>query len=95
MKRRSQEEWKTLIKQQEASGLSTKEFCREQGINDHYLSCVKSKLKKLSSPQSGFQTVGTLLPSQSISLRCGDIAIHLPANLDPAWLAMLVKQLSA
>ncbi len=94
MKRRSQEEWKNLIEQQQISGQSTQEFCQEHGINDHYFSCVKSKLKKQSGPQPGFQTLGTLVSSPGIIVRRGDIAIHLPTNLDPTWLATLVKQLS-
>ena len=95
MKRRSREEWKHLLDQQASSGQSTKQFCQEHGINEHYFSCVKSKLKQAGRRQSRFQSIGTLAPIQMITLRQGDIVINLPPTIDPAWLAALAKQLAA
>lgn len=51
MTRRSQSEWQTLIKQQQDSGLSAAEFCRQHDINQKYFSARKQQLAK---PESDF-----------------------------------------
>jgi len=37
-RRRSQEQWQLLIKEQQSSGLNAAEFCRQKGLNDKYFS---------------------------------------------------------
>lgn len=95
MKRRSREEWEHLIAQQQSTGQSVKQFCQEYSINEHYFSCVKSKLKKEVPHKSGFQSLGAFVPLQTITLRHGDIVIDLPPTIDPAWLGTLAKKLAA
>jgi len=48
-KRRSQEQWQLLIKEQQSSGLNAAEFCRQKGLNDKYF----SKRKRQLSTQHG------------------------------------------
>ena len=94
MTRRSQEEWKTLIERQKESSQSATQFCQEHNINEHYFSCVKSKLKKKPVASQLFQSIGSLVPSQSITLQIGDMHINLPPSVDAAWLATLIKHLA-
>ena len=43
-KRRSQEQWQLLIKEQQSSRLNAAEFCRQKGLNDKYFSKCQHQL---------------------------------------------------
>ena len=94
MRRRSQEEWEQLIQQQKDSGQTAKKFCQAHDLNEHYFSCVKYRFRKQEKKASQFQPLGSLLPTQGISLHCGETIIRLPASVDATWLATLIKHLT-
>lgn len=94
MKRRTQDEWRELISQQNESGLSASQFCKERGINDKYFSTVKYKLKDKIKSQQNFHTLGILGGSQSITLGSQGVDIQIPLSVDAHWLATLAKQLA-
>ena len=94
MKRRTRDEWRELIAQQKESGLSASQFCKERGINDNYFSTIKYKLKEKNNSQKGFQAVGMVGRSQSITLRAKGVDIQIPLLVDAHWLAALAKQLA-
>lgn len=94
MKRRTQDEWRELIKQQQDSGLSASQFCKERDINDKYFSTIKYKLKEKDTRQNGFQAVGVLSGNQSITLRSKGVDIQMPLSVNAHWLASLAKQLA-
>ena len=45
MTRRSQEDWRQLVAEQQSSGLTAANFCRARNINEKYFSLRKKKLK--------------------------------------------------
>lgn len=94
MRRRSQEEWEQLIRQQKDSGQTAKEFCQVHNLNEHYFSCVKYRLRKQGKKTNQFQPIGNLFPAQGISLHCGETVLRFPASVDATWLATLIKQLT-
>lgn len=49
MSRRSKAQWRELISEQQASGLSAAEFCRRESINPKYFSLRKGKLTAANS----------------------------------------------
>ncbi len=95
MKRRSREEWITLIQEQSESGQSASQFCRDRGINEKYFSTVKYKLRKKPRPVEPFQAIGSLSGSQGIVLHSGSVSISLPLHIEPKWLASLIQQLGS
>ena len=97
MTRRTPVQWRALIQQQQDSGLSAAEFCRQIGQNAKYFSLQKQHLAKVDSP---FATVKkppslALAPSPSIlRLTYANAKLDLPQSINPAWLAQLVKELA-
>ncbi len=50
MTRRTKGQWRELIEQQEVSGLSAAEFCRQNSLNTKYFSLRKRQLSDPSKP---------------------------------------------
>ena len=93
MKRRTPSDWKRLIEDQAASGLSAVAFCHEHNLNPKYFSLRKSQLKSESS-----HFVKASIASQpvgEITLKCLGVTMALPANTSPQWIAQLLRELSA
>jgi putative transposase len=98
MARRSSQEWQTIIKQQEASGLSVTDFCEQQQISKkHFYARLPALRKKNQSKQTvSFVKVSkTPWDNGMMSLQLGNATLSLPANTEPEWLAQLFKALSA
>jgi len=100
MKRRTEQEWLSLFKQHEQSGLTAAEFCRQHHLNAKYFSKRQYDLnwKTISgpTPQSFVQVKRPeqkVLPS-SIQLIMGPVQLNLPERIDSHWLATLVKALA-
>ena len=99
MKQRSRQDWQQLIKQQPDSNLSILNFCKQQNIS---ASCFyKHKASNRIKPEPQASTfIKVEVPSQkttkpeAIKLQHGKTRIHLPATVQPLWLADFVKALS-
>ena len=93
--RRSQADWKALIKQQKQSGLSAAAFCREQGVLAKSFYHWRNRLQvDMDSafvrvvPHSHVQHS----PTGRILLEHGSSRVMLEA-CDPQWVAGLLKAL--
>ncbi len=93
MTRRSQEDWRQLVAEQQSSGLTAADFCRDRNINDKYFSLRKKKLKPPSKEVPAFikasvspaSSTGPSLHINGAELRLGDAS--------PTWVATLLREL--
>jgi hypothetical protein len=102
-KHRSQTQWIALINQQQESGLTASQFCRQHDLNPQYFSKRKRqlslkaasssdaplfiKLKQPSRPTPGASESRIMLSYQGIQLQ-------LSTDVEPQWLAHLMSALS-
>lgn len=99
---RSQQEWQQLFKQQQHSGLSAVEFCRQQHINIQTFYARRSDIR-LQHSQSKFVQVKREITTvesreftgtEQITLDYGAGHLSLPTTVQPQWLAALMKALN-
>ncbi|WP_318257225.1 IS66 family insertion sequence element accessory protein TnpA [Ruminococcus sp. XPD3002] len=88
------QEWSELIKTQQASGLTIKQWCEENGIKPNTFYC---RLKKIREQFIEAPTIVPLNVSQQrqseIHIGKNDLQISLPSDIDPETLLALVKAL--
>lgn len=100
--KRTKQQWLELIEQQQSSGLSMAEFCRQHDIvlknfyarRSHWL---KSQSKPTSDALSRFSqvTVSTApAAAPALILQVGAASLSLPPHTDARWLAQLLGQLA-
>ena len=98
---RSQQEWRQVFKQQQQSGHSAVEFCRQQHINIQTFYARRSDIR-LQHRQSKFvqakrevTTVESraLTATEQITLDYGAGELSLPITIPPHWVAALMKAL--
>jgi hypothetical protein len=98
---RSRQEWRQLFTQQQQSGLSAVEFCRQHHINIQTFYARRSDIR-LQQTQNKFVQVKrevTTVESQEftateqITLDYGVGQLSLPITVPPYWLAALMKAL--
>ena len=90
MPQRSRSQWQSLLREQQASGLSQTSFCQSHGINPNYFSTIK---KRLSKPDGFVQAVvspGTLVTA---TIRYGDQHVQLN-GASARYVAEVLKALS-
>lgn len=97
---RTLEQWKAIIEQQQASGLTVIEFCEQNDIKlkAFYNSRVKLGLnpnpKKLKSSKAFVKAksaTANLANHGGLSLKIGEATLALPKDTSPQWLAQLLK----
>ena len=93
MARRTQEQWRQLIEEQQASGLSASTFCRERQINAKYFSLRKQKLKQSSAPAFIQAKVAPSTSSKSCLYYKGVELLFNDCFL--VWIAQLLRELCA
>jgi len=98
-----QNDWKTLVSEQEISGLSQKEFCNQRGLElaqfVYYRCRLKNKEKEAQISQPSFKPVKVV--SKEAAHAAGDIRLSLPngfqftfpCHLDSAQVKRLVEVL--
>lgn len=99
MKQRTQQAWKQLIKQQSDGNLSILDFCKQQKISTSCFYKHKAINQAKAEPKANsfvkverpLQTTTKLEP---IKLQHGKTRIHLPASIQPIWLADFIKALA-
>ena len=76
--RRSEADWRELIEECNASGLTAAEFCRRNGLNAKYFSLQKAKLKNANKAFVAVQpaTVREVRPS-TVKLRIVELDVSL------------------
>ena len=91
MPRRTEEEWRDLIAQQQSSGVSAAKFCRERAITSKYFSTRKKQL--CGSANSFVQVAGSSVPrsvESPVKLRIIEVDIRADIVLDS--LSLLLAQ---
>lgn len=96
MKKRTKEQWLTLIQQQQASGQSQAKFCREKDVCPRYFSLRK---KQLTAPgkTTEFVKAKQALPvgnARFITIRTAAAEVTIHQALSPQEIAGLVKALT-
>lgn len=104
MKRRGNEQWQELFAQQEASGVSAAEFCKQHDLCPKYFSLRRKQLAKVAGemetgfvrvnikPDVKYDTSSTMTNSLVIHSNAGrlDFGVLPPAS----WLAQLLRTLA-
>lgn len=94
--------WQTLFEEQEINGLTVVAFCKERNIHPQTFYSRRYKLRKRNQPddvakEGDFMTVKRVAASSdiqgAITVRCGEVSIHIPANFDIDQLTALIKEL--
>ena len=93
MPRRSREQWQALVDEQNSSGLTAADFCKQHNINEKYFSTVKHKLKHPSATApSGFTRVKPTHPLASVlNISYGNVQLSIPVTVEPGGLARFVQ----
>lgn len=86
-----QEEWKKLIQEQQASGLSIEQWCRDKGLRPHMFFYWRSRLfPKPKLNRKSFMEIDSLKDT-GISIECNSIRIFLEKDFDPNVLKNCLK----
>ena len=101
-KHRPTAEWKELIEEQRASGMTGVAFCNERGLSAKTFYKQRKRLGyvrgKASPGPGGFiQIQPGIRPSisaQPVVLHYGESRLELAADMSPAWVAELLRALS-
>lgn len=100
---RTQAEWSLLIDDQEQSGLSVLEFCRQHRLYAKTFYRQRKALgrrpargKATASERSFIQVAVPTAPSPvtGLQLHYRSSQLHLPSDSDPLWVAKLLQALS-
>lgn len=102
--RRNQQQWQDLLEQQEISGLSGAEFCRQQQIDVcqfYYHSAQRRKIVSSDNSSSVFlraqishQHIGDEKPNSVLRLQHGSSELLFPVTPSPRWVAELMAALT-
>lgn len=96
MARRTQEQWRQLIEEQQASGLNATVFCRDRHINPKYFSLRKQQLTRPAQADFIRATREATQPTPHTqpSLHYKGIELTLE-NCSVEWVAQLIRKLAA
>lgn len=100
MKRRTEQQWQSLLEQQRQSNVSIKVFCDQHNISQS--SFYKGKKAQKTSSQveikSNFIKAKPQSPprahNESIEMQHRDVVISVPSSIHPIWLADFVKAIA-
>ena len=93
---RSQEQWQTLIDDQQTSGLTIIDYCQQQQLSTSSFYAIK---KKLGMTSGNFvrakitQQVELIEEKALITLSIGKVNISLPSTTSPTYLSQLLRAL--
>lgn len=105
MVRRSQAQWRELIREQEASGLNAAAFCHERGICTNYFNLRRRQ--QLSSGAASDDTTAALsafvpvavqrpVDAMTMEVRLGaTLSLRVPIAVSPRWLVEVLHGLRA
>lgn len=89
------QEWSELIKAQQASGLTIKQWCEENGIKPITYYCRLKKIREQFVEAPAIVPLNVPEERHQSEIRIGknDLQISLPSDIDPETLLALVKAL--
>lgn len=96
---RSRQQWLSIFKQQQHSGMTAAEFCSEHAINLQTFYARRSDIR-LQTQRSRFVKVEREVTtvehtsSENLMLNMGGTQLTLPSSTDVNWLASLIKALA-
>lgn len=100
-KHRSIAEWQILVNQQADSGLNGASFCEQQGLSCKTFYRRRKVLAENSTDSLTSQFIKVQAePARTVTLQPGvvlhyrDSRLSVPAGVEPAWVAELMKALS-
>lgn len=92
---RNQEQWQTIIKDQQASGLTIMDYCQQHQLSTTSFYSVR---KKLGLSSGNFvrakitQQVEVIKEQQSITLTVGKANVSLPVTTSATYLSQLLRE---
>ena len=91
---RSHAQWLELFEAFEQSGQTQAAFCAERDLNPAYFS--KRRRELLEENDNGFVQAQQVMQTNhhSLTLNYGGLELSLPPDVEPQWLAQLVKSLA-
>ena len=100
--RRDIQDWLNIFEQQKQSGLTAVEFCRQQQINvqTYYTRRRDIRLQRTSSKFVQVKREVTKVESYTeamggeLLLQFGNAQLSVPININPHWVATVMKALS-
>lgn len=102
MRKRSEDEWRSLFAAHRASGLSANAFCRQQGLCSKYFSLRRQQLEDEPGPAlAEKKELPAFVPVSikgrdvdMIRLKLNDaVECLLPVSVSPQWLGALLSAL--
>jgi hypothetical protein len=95
MVRRSLNDWRKIIGEQQSSGLSAAAFCRDKGINAKYFYLRKQKINAVEKDEPAFIKASVKPNLVAGPSRCFD-GFELRLNdASSEWTAKLLRELSS
>ena len=95
-KRRTADEWRALIAEQQSSGQTATAFCRARDIDPSWFSNRKRTLAKAAS---GFALVtrapaATQAPGGDVEIALGAFRMRVTSSVSPRWLGQVLQEWS-
>ena len=95
------QQWLERIDAYEQSGLSRRAWCVQTGISVNTLDYLRVRLRKRGPAESSLPASSpvTAIPVQvatapaSLTVRYGDVELHVPGAVPSTWLAALIRDL--
>lgn len=94
---RSQEQWQTIIDDQQTSGLTIIDYCQQQQLSTSSFYAIK---KKLGLTSANFvrakisQQVELIEQQASITLTVGKANVSFPTTISATYLSQLLRELA-
>ncbi|MBR9784387.1 MAG: IS66 family insertion sequence element accessory protein TnpB, partial [Gammaproteobacteria bacterium] len=100
--RREVQDWLNLFEQQKQSGLTAVAFCRQQQINVQIYYTRRRDIRLQRTNSKFFQVKREVTKVESYTeamggellLQLGNAQLSLPININPRWIATVMKALS-
>ena len=98
MKKRTSEQWQVLISDYEASGLTIRGFCKEQGICRKHFGQRRQLLFKKTNLNAASTFVPVKVPASHVKptlelVQKNCVVLKIPLSVSPVWLAEFIQQL--
>jgi hypothetical protein len=96
-KTRSPEQWRSIIEEQQASGLTVTKYCQQNALSKTTFYAVRNKLEAL--PGNFVRAKITkqrdvIKQQQPITLTVGIVKVYLPATTSATYLSQLLRELA-
>jgi hypothetical protein len=95
-KRRTADQWRALIAEQQASGQTASAFCRARGIDPTWFSNRKRTLAKTGGNFALVARVpaATQAPGDDVEIALGAFRMRVTSSVSPRWLGQVLQEWS-